>query len=290
MGLAACSGPRGGGDGTAAARAGGETDLANGAAVFRAGGCATCHALPGADARGVPRLGGGRRLDTRFGTFRVPNISPDTATGIGTWTLAEFDAAMRRGRRPDGAHYYPAFPYTSYARMTGADIRDLWAYLRGLPPVPNVVAGHALRAPFRSRRALGVWKRLYLRPAPVVSLADAGPQVARGRYLVEAIGHCGACHTPRDALGGPDYRRWLAGSTKLASGPVPNITSGAPGIAGRSVEEIAQGLLPAATHAVAGDYGFAMEAVRRNLAHLSGSDRRAIAAYLKVVPTRPGEG
>lgn len=263
-------------------------DPARGEAVFRAGGCAACHATPGSDARGVPRLGGGLELVTRQGTFRAPNISPHKADGIGAWTAEDFAGAMLQGIAPDGRHYYPAFPYPSYSRMTASDVNDLRAYLRTLPPVPGKAAGHDLRFPYGNRGLLGFWKSLYLRSGKVVRLEGATAEVARGQYLVEGPGHCGACHTPRTAFGGPDYDRWLGGGNGEGHAAAPDITSAGPGIAGRTVEEIAAALAPSRTHRQAGAYGSGMEAVRRDLAHLAADDRLAIAAYLKAVPAAPG--
>jgi len=256
-------------------------DATRGETVFWAGGCATCHASPASSAAGVPLLGGGRALPTPYGTFYAPNISPDRTHGIGGWTDRQFADAMLRGLSPDGGHYYPAFPYDSYARMTARDVNDLRAYLAGLPPVARADVLHVLRFPYDNRRMLGLWKRHYLGHGPVVD-AKGDAQVARGQYLVEGPGHCGSCHTPRTALGGPDYRRWLGGADEA-----PNITPGSGFIAEAGADEIVDALAPAKTHAQSGSYGEEMEAVRRNLAHLSDADRRAIAAYLKAILAVP---
>jgi len=261
-------------------------DVTRGAQVFWAGGCAACHASPGSPADAVPRLGGGRELNSRFGTFRMPNISPDRVHGIGAWTYRQFVDAMRRGVSPSGQHYYPAFPYTSYARMRPGDLADLWSYLKSLPPVARPDRPHALRFPYSQRRLLGPWKRRYLRPGPVMTV-PGGAVVARGRYLVEGAGHCGACHTPRDAMGGPDYDRWLAGSDTAGGYGAPNITPANAFLAESGTAEIAAALLPARTHRQSGRYGSAMQAVRRDLAHLPAADRLAIAAYLKAIPAVP---
>lgn len=263
-------------------------DPTRGEAVFWAGGCGTCHATPGSDPTRPPRLGGGQELVSRYGTFVAPNISPDPVHGIGAWTGAQFAAAMMRGVSPQGGHYYPAFPYTSYARMRAGDVADLWAWLHTLPSEAREIPPHALRFPYENRRLLGAWKRRFLRPGPVVGVSG-GEDVARGQYLVEGPGHCGACHTPRTALGGSDLSRWLAGAEAL-EGPdgvaAPNITPASPFIAEAGIDEIAAALIPAETHAQAHTWGEGMEAVRRNLAHLPASDRRAIAAYLKAIAPR----
>ncbi|MBZ0124300.1 MAG: cytochrome c, partial [Roseovarius sp.] len=156
-------------------------DPTRGEAVFWAGGCGTCHASPASDPARAPRLGGGRELVSRYGTFVVPNISPDPVHGIGAWSGAQFAAAMTRGVSPEGAHYYPAFPYPSYARMRAQDVADLWAWLRTLPPEARANPPHRLRFPYGNRALLGVWNRRHLRPGPVAAI-PGGAELARGRY------------------------------------------------------------------------------------------------------------
>ena len=174
--------------------------------IFWAGGCASCHASPvdGKRARGDARLllGGGLELDTAYGVFRVPNISSDVGDGIGGWSMLEFVNAMQAGVSPGGQHYYPSFPYASYVKMPAADVMDLKAFLDTLPAVEGRVAPHALKFPWNVRRGIGLWKRRYLDPAPVLQIEASEPLVERGRVLVEGVGHCGECHTPRDRFGG----------------------------------------------------------------------------------------
>ena len=260
---------------------------ARGERIFWAGGCTSCHARPKAEGDAVLELAGGLRLETPFGTFVAPNISPHVRDGIGGWSVGDFANAMMRGVSPEGRHYYPAFPFTSYARMEPGDVADLFAFLKTLPEVEGRAPGHELGFPFNIRRGLGLWKMLYLDPAPVVALADDAPEeVARGRYLVEGPGHCGECHSPRDAIGGLRKDEWLAGAVAAeGDGIVPNITSGEGGI-GWSAGEIAyyleSGFTPDFDTA-----GGAMVAVQKNMAKLPAEDREAIAAYLKAVPARP---
>jgi mono/diheme cytochrome c family protein len=256
-------------------------DPARGARLFHVGGCASCHAAKGAKGDARLALGGGAPLVTPFGTFQPPNISPGP-DGIGNWSLSQFDNAMRRGISPDGRHYYPAFPYTSYARMTPDDIADLFAYLTRLPAVAGKPAAGAIPFPFNIRRGIGLWKRLYLDPAPIVTLpANAPADVKAGQYLVEGPGHCGECHSPRDQFGGPDHARWLAGAPDPeGKGRIPNIT---PGKLAWSAAEIADYLKTGFTP----DYdsvGGTMVEVQANMAELPNEDRAAIAAYLKAVP------
>jgi mono/diheme cytochrome c family protein len=271
---------------TAAALPAHQPDAQNGERLFHAGGCASCHG---------EALDGGLELATAFGTFRVPNITPDPAAGIGGWSALDFVNAMKRGVSPDGRHYYPAFPYTSYARMSLPDLLDLKAWLDTVAPASRMVAEHELRFPWNIRRGVGLWKRLYLDDRPVVPLPQAGARpdarLERGRYLVEAVGHCGECHTPRDAFGGLDLERWLAGGPGLEVGPdgggkVPNITPHEDGLAGWSERDLVRYFKSGFTP----DYdmvGGAMVKVQENLARLSDSDRAAIAAYLKAVPAAP---
>ena len=262
-------------------------DLGNGERVFWAGGCASCHASPvnGKRAKGDAKLklGGGETLDTPFGLFHVPNISPH-ANGIGGWSTLDFVNAMQRGVSPDGRHYYPSFPYTSYARMDLRDVVDLKAYLDTLPPVEGVVGPHELGFPWSVRRGIGLWKRLYLDASPVARVAGADPAVLRGGALVEGAGHCGECHTPRDRFGGLDTSRWLAGAPNPdGKGRIPNITPGGKSLASWSAADIAYYLESGFTP----DFdtvGGSMVAVQENLARLSAEDRAAIAAYLKALP------
>lgn len=262
-------------------------DAEAGATVFWAGGCASCHATPvdGKRARGDAKLllGGGLELETPYGAFRVPNISPHQ-DGIGGWSTLDFVNAMQRGVSPDGRHYYPSFPYTSYARMAIEDVIDLKAYLDTLPPVAGRVEDHALAFPWSVRRGIGFWKRRYLDGAPVIAIGEADPLIERGRYLVEGAGHCGECHTPRDRFGGLDTTRWLAGAPNPeGKGSIPDITPGGKNTGDWSAGDLAyyfeSGFTP--------DFdtvGGSMVAVQENLAKLTREDRQAIAAYLKAVP------
>ncbi|APG90365.1 c-type cytochrome [Sinorhizobium americanum] len=262
----------------------GEPDLANGERVFWAGGCTSCHAAPRAedDARLV--LSGGRPLKSPFGTFYPPNISPDETAGIGGWTLAEFGNAMTRGVGRNGEHLYPSFPFGSYARMTAKDINDLYGYMRTLPKSANVTPPHDLPFPYNIRLALGGWKLLYLTDEPRVQVDSADPKLARGQYLVEGPGHCGECHTPRDALGGFEAGRWLAGAPNPeGEGRIPDITPGSRSIGGWSASDIASYLETGFTPEY-DSVGGSMVEVQKNMAKLPASEREAIAAYLKALP------
>ncbi|MBN9251652.1 MAG: c-type cytochrome, partial [Mesorhizobium sp.] len=268
--------------------AAGPGDAARGERIFNAGGCASCHAKPGSKDAGQLELTGGLALKTPFGTFVAPNISQHGKDGIGLWSREDFANAMLKGVSPSGEHLYPAFPYTSYARMKPADVADLYAFMQTLPAVSGKADGHSLAFPFNVRRGIGLWKRLYLGSDPVVALPDGTPEpVVAGRYLVEGPGHCGECHTPRNFAGGSDKVRWLAGAPAAeGEGIVPNITSGEGGIGEWSEGDIANYLETGFTPDF-DSVGGAMVEVQKNMAKLTPEDRAAIAAYLKAIPPHP---
>lgn len=263
-------------------------DPVAGERIFWSAGCASCHATPvdGRRAKGEAklRLSGGMELDTPFGVFRVPNISPHLGDGIGEWSMIDFVNAMQRGISPDGRHYYPSFPYTSYARMNTRDVMNLKAFLDGLPSVAGKSGGHDLSFPYSLRRGLGLWKRRYLSVDPVIESAPEDSQLAAGRSLVEGAGHCGECHTPRDRFGGLDTSRWLTGAANLdGKGRIPDITPAGKNVSAWSAKDIAYYLESGFTP----DFdtvGGSMVAVQENMAELTGEDRAAIAAYLKALP------
>ena len=263
-----------------------DPDAANGERIFYASGCASCHAAPEAEGEEKLLLSGGLELDTPFGLFRAPNISPDPEAGIGGWSTADFVNAVMRGVSPTGAHYYPSFPYGSYARMRVEDVIDLKAFMDTLPPVPNAAAGHELDFPYNIRRGVGFWKRLYLGDEPVVALAGADDLVRRGQYLVEGPGHCGECHTARNFLGGLREDVWLAGAPNPeGDGILPNLTPHEDGLEwseSEIVEALQSGLTPDFD-----ELGGRMAAVQENLAELPDEDLEAIAAYLKAIPPLP---
>jgi mono/diheme cytochrome c family protein len=270
-------------------------DIANGRSVFEIGGCVSCHATPAEDAEKIERtkLGGGLALKSPFGTFYVPNISPDPADGIGAWSEADFVNALTKGTSRCGRHLFPAFPYTSYAHMTLDDTRDLFAYLKTLPPVAGRARRHELGFPFNIRRLVGFWKLLFFHGGPFTPDPVRSAQWNRGAYLVNGPGHCAECHSPRNALGAiVESERFAGGPTPDGKGFVPNITPvglqhwGDDNIAW-SQKDIAilldDGMTPS------GDYaGGGMAEVIRNTAELSTTDREAIAAYILSLPPRQG--
>lgn len=264
----------------------GAPDLANGEQVFWAGGCTSCHAVPKSDGDAKLVLAGGLALNSPFGTFHVPNISPDETAGLGRWTLADFGNAMTRGVGIRGEHLYPSFPYGSYARLTAKDVNDLWGFMKTLPKSANVAPPHDLPFPFNIRLAVGGWKLLFFTDKPRVTVDTANPKIARGQYLVEGPGHCGECHTPRNALGGFEADLWLAGAPNPeGQGTIPDITPGSKSIGEWSEADIVSYLETGFTP----DYdsvGGSMVAVQHNIAKLPATDREAIAAYLKAVPAK----
>lgn len=267
----------------ASATAGLTGDAARGERIFWAGGCAACHADAKAEGAAKLVLGGGQEFPSPFGTFVAPNISPDPKNGIGGWTVADLANAMLRGVSPDGRHYYPVFPYASFANAELQDVADLHAFLQTLPPVATPSQPHKVGFPFNIRRGLGLWKRLYLGRGWVVT-GDLTAEQMRGRYLVEGLGHCGECHTPRGPFGGLERDHWLAGAPiPGAKGRFPNITPAKLKWSQADiVEYLTSGFTP--TFDSAGGH---MALVVENTAHLPPEDRAAIAAYLKIVPAQP---
>lgn len=259
-----------------AARAG---DAGNGAYVARLAGCATCHTEASKDA---VAFAGGRELRTPFGSFFGPNITPDPVHGIGRWTEADFVRAMRQGVRPDGQHYFPAFPYVAFARMSDADLADLWAFMRSLPASDRPNRAHALRFPYGMRPAVLAWKLLNFSADPMPDFRRSGG-AARGAYIVEALAHCGECHTPRDAMGGRiDSRAYTGGA--LAEGRAPDITQVKLGKWSDAdlKEYLASGMTPD------GDFagGEMAEVIRGATSALTADDLAAVVAYLRTLAPR----
>jgi mono/diheme cytochrome c family protein len=260
-------------------------NLDNGKTMFLVGGCASCHATPNQEDK--TRLGGGLGLKSPFGTFFTPNISPDRKDGIRGWSEADFVTAMWKGTAPDGSHYYPAFPYTSYQRMKLEDVRDLFAYLKTLPPVEGKPRDHDLPFYLKMRRLLGGWNFLFLDGQQFKPDPSKSAEWNRGAYLVNGPGHCAECHSPRNFLGAIIASQRFAGAPDPEGGDgwIPNITpAGIGDYSQRDIERILEtGDMPN------GDsVGGAMTAVVDNISKISAADRAAIALYLKSLP--PVEG
>jgi mono/diheme cytochrome c family protein len=259
-------------------------NLANGLVAFNAGGCSSCHAVPNQPDR--LKLGGGLAMPSPFGTFHVPNISPDPTYGIGRWSEADFVTAVMKGTSPDGAHYFPAFPYASYQYASVDDVRDLFAYLKTLPAVTGKIRDHDVPLPFNIRRNVGGWKFLFMDGKPVVADASRSASWNRGAYLVNGLGHCAECHSPRNFLGGiVEAQRFAGGPNPEGEGWVPNITQKRLG--DWSAKDIAYFLETGQTPD--GDTaGGSMVRVIKNTSLLPAEDRAAMAEYLKSLP--PVEG
>jgi mono/diheme cytochrome c family protein len=252
--------------------------------LFHAAGCLACHTREG----GQP-LAGGRPLETPYGVFYTPNISPDPATGIGNWSRAQFIQALKHGTAPDGSAYYPAFPYPSYRLMTDQDAASLFDYLRTTPAQHQANREHDLPW-WLARWMMRLWQWWVLdEPPPEPAAVRADPLLSRGRYLVDALGHCGECHTPRNWLGVSIRTRYLAGN---AAGPdgdkVPNITPDrGSGIGKWDADDLEyfleSGQLPN------GDYAGSLmtEVIDNATSKLTADDRRAMTAYLRSIRALP---
>lgn len=252
--------------------------------IFHAAACASCHT-----AEDGPPLAGGVALDTPFGRFHAPNITPHPQAGIGGWSLEDFSRALKQGRAPGGAPYYPAFPYTAYTGMQPDDVADLWAYMQSVEPSANRPPPHELDFPYSIRWGLYAWQALFFESGDFQAEPAKHVQWNRGAYLVRHLGHCGECHTPRNIFGALERDRHLAGNPQGPEGdPVPNITPhDADGIGDWSVSDITFyleiGFEPSGD--VAG--GAMGQVIDDSTGKLTGDDREAIARYLKSLPPRP---
>jgi mono/diheme cytochrome c family protein len=249
-------------------------NIARGAYLARAGDCAACHT-----ARGGQPYAGGRAVDTPFGRVMAPNITPDRDTGIGAWTADDFWNALHNGTGRGGRLLYPAFPYPNYTKVTRDDADALFAYLRSLPATRQKNEAHALRFPYDSQAALAAWRLLYFKPGVQEAQPSRGTEWNRGAYLVEGLGHCAACHSPRNGLG--------ASGQGLRGGLIPVLGWYAPSLASRD-PHLAQ-LLRTGVSPQAAVVGPMAEVVGRSLQHLSETDAGAMAAYLASLPVEKEE-
>jgi mono/diheme cytochrome c family protein len=258
-------------------------NIARGAYLARAGDCIACHT-----ARGGAAYAGGRAIDTPFGRLYGPNITPDTATGIGGWSADDFWNALHNGVAPGGRLLYPAFPYTHYTKVTRDDADALYAWLRSLAPVRQARRPHALRWPYDGQLALAGWRLLYFRPG--IHVPDAARPAAwnRGAYLVEGLGHCSACHGTRNLLGGISTGIGASGGG-LSGGLIPVSGWYAPSLGGGAglgdweLPHIVQ-LLRTGVSPRGAVFGPMAEVVGQSLQHLSEPDVMAMAIYLKSLP------
>jgi mono/diheme cytochrome c family protein len=259
-------------------------DAKRGEYLAKTGGCVGCHTEDKKDA--VP-FAGGRALKSPFGTFYGPNITPHPQAGIGSWTEANFFRAMREGDRPDGKNYFPAFPYPSFTKIADRDLRDLWGFLRTLPPSARASQEHDLGFFYRWRFLVTFWKWFFFTPGPFTALPGLSDIANRGAYLVQALGHCSECHTPRNFLGGPKKSRFLAGGKGPDGKDVANLT---PARLKKWSDKDLQDLLTTGLDpegdVVAETMG---EVIQNTTSQLAPSDLNALIAYLRTLPPIPSE-
>ena len=262
--------------------------IARGAYLARAGNCMACHTVRG----GTP-YAGGRGIGTPFGTVYTSNLTPDPVHGIGNWSATDFWRAMHNGRSRDGRLLYPAFPYPNYTQVTREDSDAIHAYLQSLPPAAQPNRAHALRWPYGTQPALAVWRALYFspgvhEPAPEKSAATKSAEWNRGAYLVQGLGHCSACHTPRNTLGATNDDLTLSGGLiPMQNWYAPSLASPAEaGVADWSQADIVS-LLKTGTSARGAVTGPMAEVVLHSTQHLTDADLGAMATFLKELPQSP---
>jgi mono/diheme cytochrome c family protein len=251
------------------------TEIARGKALATIGDCVACHTAPG----GTP-FAGGLALQTPFGAIMTPNITPDSTTGIGSWSADDFARAIHEGRRPGGVYLYPAFPYPYYTKVTRADTDAIYAYLRSLAPVVNRVNRNTLPFPFNIRLSMLGWNALFFTPGGFVPEPARSDEFNRGAYLVEGLGHCGACHTPLNAFGANKADQYLQGN-QIDHWTAPNITNDRQAGLGKwSVDETVQYLKTGQTRTSIAS-GPMKDVVENSTSKMPDTDLRAIAVYLK---------
>ena len=250
-------------------------DVERGRALVTAGDCVACHSAPGR----VP-FSGGRMIGTPFGGITSANLTPDAETGLGQWTAQQFYGAMHDGVRPDGAHLYPAFPYTYYTKITREDTDAMFAYLRTLPPTVNAVDRNSLPFPYGVRAGMAAWNAMFFTPGTFTPDPARSAAFNRGAYLVEGLGHCGACHTPMNALGASKVSAAYQGNV-IQDWVVPAITNDARrGLGGWSVDQVVE-YLRTGRNEIAAATGPMAEVVQYSTARMPDADLRAMAVYLK---------
>jgi mono/diheme cytochrome c family protein len=244
------------------------------------GDCVACHMNPSGEKTGSQGFVGGRQIETPFGLIATPNITPDRATGIGTWTSDQFYGAMHEGIRPNGARLYPAFPYTYFTRMPRGDTDAIFAYLGTLEPVEHAVDRNTLPFPFNIRASMLAWNALFFTPGEFRPDPARSPEWNRGAYIVEGPAHCGACHTPKNLLGGDRDSQHFAGGP-LQGWFAPNLTSDQrAGLGSWSADEIVE-YLKTGRNVRSAASGPMAEVVEYSTGLMTDADLRAIAVYLK---------
>ncbi len=257
------------------------TQIDRGHYLVTAGDCAGCHTLPGSD----KKLAGGRAIETPFGSIVSPNITPDRDTGIGAWSDEQFDAALRKGIRPNGSRLYPAMPYNAYTKMSRDDVIAIRAYLNTVAPVRHRVVANTLPFPFNIRAAMRVWDWIYFTPGEYQPDAKQSAEWNRGAFLVQGPSHCGACHTPKTFLGGDKTSETLQGSY-LQGWFAPDVTNdNRRGLGAWSADDVVT-YLKSGHNRISAATGPMAEEVTLSSSHMTDSDLHAIAAYLKSMPGR----
>jgi mono/diheme cytochrome c family protein len=257
--------------------------IAHGQALVVAGDCASCHTADPAKP-----FAGGKRIDTPFGGIYAPNLTPDRDTGIGAWTDADFTRALRFGIAPDGSNYYPAFPYPYFTKMTKDDTLAIRAYLATQAPVANRVKPPELRWPFNYRFLMRAWNYLFFKPGLFEPDQFKSTAWNRGGYLVTGLGHCGACHTPKNYFGA-DKRELAFSGNEVGGWFAPRLDSAArSGLKSWSVEDITE-YLQSGRNAKSHADGLMAEVVVNSTSKMSDADVRAMAVYLKNLPPGPAE-
>jgi mono/diheme cytochrome c family protein len=267
--------------GTAPAPGSASTELlARGEYLARAGDCIACHTNPGGKL-----FGGGRAMETPFGTFYSPNISSDKTYGIGAWTADEFYRMLHDGKSRDGSLLYPIMPFASYTKVTRADSDAIFAFLRSTPPIHEPNREHNLRFPYNQRSLLIGWRTLFFQPGEFKPDPAQSVEWNRGAYLVQGLGHCVMCHTPINALGGVSTsKEFQGGLIPMQDWYAPSLTSNKEaGLGEWSIDEIVQ-LLQTGVCTRGAVYGPMAEVVTDSLQYLSDEDIRAMAVYLKSLP------
>ena len=263
--------------GFVAARADDQLTIARGEYLARAGDCIACHTDPGG-----ALFAGGLAMPTPFGTLYSSNITPDRASGIGTWNDDQFYAALHTGRFPDGGLMYPAMPFGSYTNVTRADSDAIFAYLRTVPPVHQPNRPNDLRFPYNNRSLILGWRTLFFNEGEFQPNPAKSAEWNRGAYLVEGLGHCGMCHTPINALGGNSASRaFQGGLIPMQNWYAPSLTSDKEaGLGHWSLEDIVE-LLRTGISRRGAVYGPMAEVTHDSLQYLNDADVRAMAVYLK---------
>ena len=258
--------------------------VARGEYLARVGNCMACHTTQG----GAP-YAGGRGIDTPFGVVHSSNLTSDKNQGLGNWTSAEFWRALHHGRSKDGRLLYPAFPYSNYTEVTREDSDAMFAYLQTVPAAPEANRAHALRFPYNTQAALGVWRALFFAPGQPVQAASQTPEWNRGAYLVNGLGHCTACHTPRNALGATaDAKAFTGGLIPVQNWYAPALNAAAEaGVKEWPVEDVVA-LIKTGVAPHGSVLGPMAEVVFRSTQYLTDADARAMAVYLQALPQQPG--